>query len=90
MPVSSTPSENQGFNVISNQRYNFNIDVPAHWQAIDQSDAGDGFVVKIPTNRSVSISVYGEKYDAFLQDFYEEDCMEIADFTFSNASPVRN
>lgn len=82
MPISSTPSETQGFNVIGNQRYNFNIDIPSHWRAVDISDDGDGFTVTIPENNSVSISVYGEKYDELLQDFYEEDCNETAEFTF--------
>lgn len=84
VPVSSNASSMQGFVVVSNQRYAFNLDIPADWKALDVSDDSDGFIVQIPEYDQVDIRAYGEKYDELLAPLYEENCKELAEFEFAN------
>lgn len=82
VPVSESALE--GFVVVNNQRYDFQIDIPAEWKALDISADADGFVVQIPDYEQVDVRVYGEKYDELLASVYEEGCNELIDFEFAN------
>jgi len=84
VPVAATPSEYQGFQVVGNQRFGFNIDIPSHWSAVSISEVGDGFLVKVPGFTSVEIRVYGEEFNTDVMQFYDDACIELDNFIFSN------
>ena len=77
-------AELKGFKTLSNERFQFKIDIPEAWKAVDISKNSDGFHLIVDSESGADIRVFGQEIDPNLLDIYTADCFEVKPFEFSN------
>ena len=83
------PADEDDFNTVINPRFEYSIKIPAHWNAVDTSENGDGFLLG-DLDDDIEIRVYGS-YDVdvigidAVYEILEEEYPQIQDF-YSNGS----
>lgn len=80
------PTDNTGYKMIGNARFNFWIDIPNGWKAFDRSVNGDGYII-LADNTNIDIRANGGLNIKSPQENIDDlnsDNKSVSDFTFRN------